>query len=273
MVVISNLLRWIQKVMIKILKVATVLVFFTAVSMFKTNFVSAACTPVVGKGQIVKDEVISSDEVQKVMNGGKTINVTIDGGCQYVCNGGCAIDTKIKKSGFQSVDCEGEVSNTTIDCGGVQDINCFGISLNTTINGGFQNVNRGGSAINTKLNKSDKLGDLCSGCQFIRHGGSANGVIVNKGNLQLVSGGVARGTIINDGGTQIVNEDGLAMETMINFGGQQVIQDKSSTSVNATVNKGGLLKAYHIAGLIGLKIKTGGKVSEYDRSKAVCSKC
>jgi autotransporter passenger strand-loop-strand repeat protein len=46
-------------------------------------------------GQIIENEVISSGEEQTVLNGGKTINVTIaSDGIQYVL-GGTVIGTKI----------------------------------------------------------------------------------------------------------------------------------------------------------------------------------
>lgn len=148
-------------------------VFFISSS---TQIVHAKCTKEVTKGNVVKNEVISSGETQIVCNGGQTRNVTVEaGGRQLIYNDGKAFSTTIKALGFQYVGDGGWAGQTTIKEKGLQIVD--GTSPQTLISGGVQLVN--GLSLFSKIENG--------GMEIVSHGGISTNTAINDG-MQHING-------------------------------------------------------------------------------------
>ncbi|GMO68045.1 MAG: hypothetical protein Nk1A_6660 [Endomicrobiia bacterium] len=153
----------------------------------------AKCTPIVSKGQVVKNEVISAGETQMVCNGGKTINVTIEeGGRHYVHAKGSAIGTKIKALGFQYVGDGGWAGQTIIEEKGLQIVS--GAAPETLISGGVQLVD--GMTLFSKIENG--------GMEIICRSGASTDTTINDGAQHI--NGFSFGTL---GRRFKLNKDGI----------------------------------------------------------------
>lgn len=189
-------------------------------------------------GGSVSDTVISAGGGQSLQ--GQAVNTTLNGGEQWVHEGGIATGTVINEKGWQAVK-SGAMATDTV--------------VNTGAEGGpdAENGDTGqfvrGNAVRTTINEN--------GRQIVAAEGTANTTVVYAGGDQTVhghaldttlnggyqyvhNGGTASDTVVNSDGWQIVKEGGLADFTTVNQKGKLQV-NAGGTATNVTLKQGGAL--------------------------------
>jgi autotransporter passenger strand-loop-strand repeat protein/autotransporter-associated beta strand protein len=225
----------------------------TYVAGLQNIFGGSAISTVIDNGgsQVVSNGAVTSTiiyGVQTVSAGTVTSTWIEESGSQTVEAGGKAVETYV--SGLQNI-FGGTAEYTVIDSGGAQEVSSGnaistriiagdqivtegGIARSTWIEAaGYQNVESGGSAIETYIN---------SGLQYL-DGGNATSTTIQKDGSQYVNEGIARSTLIETGGSQVVDELGSALETYVS--GTQVVLGKATSTIitdngSQAVSDGGL---------------------------------
>ncbi|EFO2501960.1 autotransporter adhesin Ag43, partial [Escherichia coli] len=211
---------------------------------------------------------------QWIQNGGTANNTTVTGGgLQRVNAGGSVSDTVISAGGGQSL--QGQAVNTTLN-GGEQWVHEGGIATGTIINrDGYQSVKSGGLATGTIINTGSEGGpDSDNSYTGQKVQGTAESTTINKNGRQIIlSSGIARDTLIYaggdqsvhgkalnttlNGGYQYVHKDGLALNTVINEGGWQVVKAGGAAG-NTTINQNGELRVHAGGEATAVIQNTGG---------------
>jgi autotransporter passenger strand-loop-strand repeat protein len=195
----------------------------------------------VSSGHTSTGITLGLNDTMYVQSGGKAVKTTItSGGYLSISAGGSASGSKIGSSGREDdygtdsgatvnnggkLGVYGSATSATVNTGGIENIWSEGKDTGATLSGGTQNVNNGGTAIDTTVDNGGWQSD----------GYIASGTIINNGGSQTVSDS-ATSTTINDGGLQIV--EGNAIATTVNNGGSQTIL--AGTATSTTVENGGV---------------------------------
>ena len=211
---------------------------------------------------------------QWIQNGGTANNTTVTGGgLQRVNAGGSVSDTVISAGGGQSL--QGQAVNTTLN-GGEQWVHEGGVATGTIINrDGYQSVKSGGLATGTIINTGAEGGpDSDNSYTGQKVQGTAESTTINKNGRQIILfSGIARDTLIYaggdqsvhgralnttlNGGYQYVHKDGLALNTVINEGGWQVVKAGGAVG-NTTINQNGELRVHAGGEATAVTQNTGG---------------
>ncbi|HDC8722138.1 TPA: autotransporter adhesin Ag43, partial [Escherichia coli] len=211
---------------------------------------------------------------QWIQNGGIANNTTVTGGgLQRVNAGGSVSDTVISAGGGQSL--QGQAVNTTLN-GGEQWVHEGGVATGTIINrDGYQSVKSGGLATGTIINTGAEGGpDSDNSYTGQKVQGTAESTTINKNGRQIILfSGIARDTLIYaggdqsvhgralnttlNGGYQYVHKDGLALNTVINEGGWQVVKAGGAVG-NTTINQNGELRVHAGGEATAVTQNTGG---------------
>lgn len=130
---------------------------------------------------------------------GHALDTTLNGGYQYVHNGGTASDTVVNSDGWQIVKEGGLADFTTVNQKGKLQVNAGGTATNVTLKQGGALVT---STAATVLG-SNRLGN------FTVENGKADGVVLESGGrLDVLEGHSAQKTRVDDGGTLAVSAGG-----------------------------------------------------------------
>ncbi|HBC1938728.1 TPA: autotransporter adhesin Ag43, partial [Escherichia coli] len=150
---------------------------------------------------------------------GHALDTTLNGGYQYVHNGGTASDTVVNSDGWQIVKEGGLADFTTVNQKGKLQVNAGGTATNVTLKQGGALVT---STAATVLG-SNRLGN------FTVENGKADGVVLESGGrLDVLEGHSAWKTLVDDGGTLAVSAGGKATGVTITSGGA-LIADSGAT--------------------------------------------
>lgn len=171
-------------------------------------------TPTVAAGESVSGETLNVTNDHQMVYG-TAFNTTIEGGWQFVMDGGLSQDAQVT-GGYIQVEENGTSVNAVLSEKGRQDV--YGTAEHTTINSGTINeVGRPGTAVDSVIN--------AGGMEFVF--GLSTGATINNKGVQAVWGTVEN-TTVNQGGTLVLRteEDGKKI---------------ASFASNATVNSGGSL--------------------------------
>lgn len=135
------------------------------------------------------------------------------------------------------------VKGTSASAKGVQNVNVGGTAVNTIVNDfGEQVVYAGATVTDTTVNSG--------GIQLIRSNASASDTVVNTGGkMEVQSAGAASGSIINSGGTATITRGGTITGATVNTGGKLELSNTYSSSggnlyspvANNTTLSGGLM--------------------------------
>ncbi len=195
---------------------------------------NASGTIVNSAGTTVADKTYQGFEVSGT---GTADTTTVNtGGTMLVKDGGSATGTMIEGG---VVEVRYDVPADTGDAGDTGDTGDAGdgttevsssIVSNTTINSGTLNVETGGVADGTIVNKD--------GVMNVNNGGSADNTSIKEGVVNVTDGGSSNQTTL-DGGTLNLSGSGTAFSTTVDAQGEVVAQDTSSV-VSATLNSGTL---------------------------------
>ncbi|EOT1321246.1 AIDA repeat-containing protein, partial [Escherichia coli] len=132
---------------------------------------------------------------------GYALDTTLNGGNQYVHNGGTASDTVVNSDGWQVVKDGAVAENTTVNHKGKLQVNAGGVAVDVTQNQGGALVT---STAATVLG-SNRLGN------FAVENGKADGVVLESGGrLDVLESHSAQNTLVDDGGTLAVSAGGKA---------------------------------------------------------------
>ncbi|MBF8883565.1 AIDA repeat-containing protein, partial [Escherichia coli] len=141
---------------------------------------------------------------------GHALDTTLNGGYQYVHNGGTASDTVVNSDGWQIVKEGGLADFTTVNQKGKLQVNAGGTATNVTLKQGGALVT---STAATVLG-SNRLGN------FTVENGKADGVVLESGGrLDVLEGHSAQKTRVDDGGTLAVSAGGKATGVTMTSGG------------------------------------------------------
>ncbi|HBL9099049.1 TPA: AIDA repeat-containing protein, partial [Escherichia coli] len=178
---------------------------------------------------------------------GHALDTTLNGGYQYVHNGGTASDTVVNSDGWQIVKEGGLADFTTVNQKGKLQVNAGGTATNVTLKQGGALVT---STAATVLG-SNRLGN------FTVENGKADGVVLESGGrLDVLEGHSAQKTRVDDGGTLAVSAGGKATGVTMTSGGA-LIADSGAT-VEGT-NASGKFSIDGISGQAsGLLLENGG---------------
>lgn len=239
-------------------------ILFTAMVSFPAR---AEYTEEVTSGITVTGEIVPEYGYQ-VVEGGTTINTTLNNGRQIVVGTGSqAIGTVINyENGF---DAPNNGSCSRPNCVPGQEVSDGGVATDTIVNTGMQQIAAGGRADNTVVNNE--------GTQSVKNGGYASGTIINDNGLQwvgmggfvsnaIINGGTqevylaskATNTTVNAGGKQEIKTGSTAQDTILN-GGQQIITDEGSVANGTIIYNGGQSIVQNSATANKTTINTGGE--------------
>ncbi|EMB8466171.1 AIDA repeat-containing protein [Enterobacter hormaechei] len=212
-----------------------------------------AAGSIINTGQEYGDDDENNQGGQFIQSGGvATSSVVNASGLEAVLKGGSATDTIVNSGGGQSV--HGEATDTVLN-GGSQWVHDGGVANGTVINeSGYQLVKAGATASGTVVNTGSQggpdaensdgqfvSGDVtdtlinANGRQVIFEGGSADTTTVKMGGDQSVHG-VAKNTLL-EGGFQYVHEGASAEGTVISQNGWQVVKN-GATATDTTILNG-----------------------------------
>ena len=181
---------------------------------------------VVSSGQVISN-VVASDWVQDVI--GSAISATVGGGAyQNIFSGGIASATTVESGGLQTVYPGATDLNATISGGAYEYVLSGGLATDAGVGSqGTQFVFAGGLTISTTLAGEQDIYGLASGTvlasgglQNVEAGGSAVDTAIASRGEQDVDG-IASGTVIASDGLQVVEADGIAFATIVSSGGKQ----------------------------------------------------
>ncbi|HEF0123026.1 TPA: hypothetical protein R8G81_002120 [Citrobacter youngae] len=141
-------------------------------------------TPTVAAGESVSGETLNTtDDFQDVY--GSAFNTTIEGGQQYVMDGGLSQDAQVT-GGSLTVDLNGTSVNAVLSGKSLQDV--YGTAEHTTINSGARN-DVYGTAVDSVIN--------AGGTEHVF--GLSSGATINNKGVQEVYG-IVKNTTVNQGG-------------------------------------------------------------------------
>ncbi|EKN3383797.1 AIDA repeat-containing protein [Yersinia enterocolitica] len=246
----------------------------TVISNHDTQLVSGtANNTVINTGQEYGDDEEANSGGQFVQTGGVANQTTINGnGLQGVLAGGSATDTTVNSGGGQSV--HGQATDTVLN-GGAQWVHNGGSVSGTVINeGGYQLVKAGAQATGNVINTGAQGGPDAENSDGMFVAGTATDTTINANGRQIIAaGGLTTGTVIKaggdqsvhgsanttrlDGGNQYVHAGASATDTVINAGGWQVVKS-GATADNTTVNTDGKLQVSAGGNATNVTQNTGG---------------
>lgn len=226
----------------------------TVISNHDTQLVfGEANSTVVNTGQEYGDDDDANTGGQFVQSGGVANQTTINRkGLQGVLTGGSVTRTTVNSGGGQSV--HGQAADTLLN-GGSQWVHDGGVANGTVINeAGYQLIKAGATASGTVVNTGSQggpdaensdgqfvSGDVtdtlinANGRQVIWENGSANTTTVKMGGDQSVHG-VAKNTLL-EGGFQYIHDGASADDTVISQNGWQVVKN-GATATDTTIRNG-----------------------------------
>ena len=141
---------------------------------------------------------------------GHALDTTLNGGYQYVHNGGTASGTVVNSDGWQIIKEGGLADFTTVNQKGKLQVNAGGTATHVTLKQGGALVT---STAATVLG-SNRLGN------FTVENGKADGVVLESGGrLDVLEGHSAQKTRVDDGGTLAVSAGGKATGVTMTSGG------------------------------------------------------
>ncbi|HCO5006787.1 TPA: autotransporter adhesin Ag43 [Escherichia coli] len=194
---------------------------------------------------IARDTLIYAGGDQSVH--GHALDTTLNGGYQYVHNGGTASDTVVNSDGWQIIKEGGLADFTTVNQKGKLQVNAGGTATNVTLKQGGALV----TSTAATVTGSNRLGN------FTVENGNADGVVLESGGrLDVLEGHSAWKTLVDDGGTLAVSAGGKATDVTMTSGGA-LIADSGAT-VEGT-NASGKFSIDGISGQAsGLLLENGG---------------
>ncbi|HAP0251079.1 TPA: autotransporter adhesin Ag43, partial [Escherichia coli] len=200
---------------------------------------------VIWSSGVARDTLIYAGGDQTVH--GYALDTTLNGGNQYVHNGGTASGTVVNSDGWQIVKEGGLADFTIVNQKGKLQVNAGGTATNVTLKQGGALVT---STAATVLG-SNRLGN------FTVENGKADGVVLESGGrLDVLEGHSAQKTRVDDGGTLAVSAGGKATDVTMTSGGA-LIADSGAT-VEGT-NASGKFSIDGISGQAsGLLLENGG---------------
>ncbi|EMV0143725.1 autotransporter adhesin Ag43 [Escherichia coli] len=165
---------------------------------------------------------------------GEAHNTRLEGGNQYVHNGGTATETLINRDDWQVIKEGGTAAHTTINQKGKLQVNAGGKASDVT-------QNTGGALVTSTA--ATVTGTNRLGAFSVVAGKADNVVLENGGRLDVLSGHTATNTRVDDGGTLDVRNGGAA--TTVSMGNGGVLLADSGAAVSGTRSDG---TAFHIGG-------------------------
>ncbi|MDI4254223.1 hypothetical protein E7V23_13415 [Escherichia coli] len=141
---------------------------------------------------------------------GQAVNTTLNGGEQWVHEGGIATGTVINEKGWQAVKSGAVATDTVVNTGaeggpdaenGDTGQTVYGDAVRTTINKNGRQIVAAEGTVNTTV-------VYAGGDQTVH--GHALDTTLNGGYQYVHNGGTASGTVVNSDGWQIIKEGGLA---------------------------------------------------------------
>ncbi|EOM9281651.1 AIDA repeat-containing protein, partial [Escherichia coli] len=187
---------------------------------------------VIWSSGIARDTLIYTGGDQTVH--GEAHNTRLEGGNQYVHNGGTATETLINRDGWQVIKEGGTAAHTTINQKGKLQVNAGGKASDVT-------QNTGGALVTSTA--ATVTGTNCLGAFSVVAGKADNVVLENGGRLDVLSGHTATNTRVDDGGTLDVRNGGAA--TTVSMGNGGVLLVDSGAAVSGTRSDG---TAFRIGG-------------------------
>ncbi|WP_238739828.1 autotransporter adhesin Ag43 [Escherichia coli] len=165
---------------------------------------------------------------------GHALDTTLNGGYQYVHNGGTASGTVVNSDGWQIVKNGGVAGNTTVNQKGRLQVDAGGTATNVTLK-------QGGALVTSTAATVTGINRL--GAFSVVEGKADNVVLENGGRLDVLTGHTATNTRVDDGGTLDVRNGGTA--TTVSMGNGGVLLADSGAAVSGTRSDG---KAFSIGG-------------------------
>ena len=145
-----------------------------------------------------------------VIRNGHALDTTLNGGYQYVHNGGTASDTVVNSDGWQIVKEGGLADFTTVNQKGKLQVNAGGTATHVTLK-------QGGALVTSTA--ATVLGSIRLG-NFTVENGKADGVVLESGGrLDILESQSAEITLVDDGGTLAVSAGGKATGVTMTSGG------------------------------------------------------
>ncbi|MCV8470761.1 autotransporter adhesin Ag43, partial [Escherichia coli] len=160
---------------------------------------------------------------------GHALDTTLNGGYQYVHNGGTASGTVVNSDGWQIIKEGGLADFTTVNQKGKLQVNAGGTATNVTLKQGGALVT---STAATVLG-SNRLGNFS-----VENGMADNVVLENGGRLDVLSGHTATNTHVDEGGTLDVRSGGTA--TTVSMRAGSVLLADSGASISGHYDDGGM---------------------------------
>ncbi|EFD3814508.1 autotransporter adhesin Ag43 [Escherichia coli] len=160
---------------------------------------------------------------------GHALDTTLNGGYQYVHNGGTASDTVVNSDGWQIVKNGGVAGNTTVNQKGRLQVDAGGTATNVTLKQGGALVTSTAATV-TGINR---LG------AFSVVEGKADNVVLENGGLFTARGGTLAGTTtLNNGAILTLSGKTVNNDTLTIREGDALLQGGSLTG-NGSVEKSG----------------------------------
>ncbi|EGK3023791.1 autotransporter adhesin Ag43 [Escherichia coli] len=162
---------------------------------------------------------------------GHALDTTLNGGYQYVHNGGTASDTVVNSDGWQIVKNGGVAGNTTVNQKGRLQVDAGGKATAVPQNTGGALV----TSTAATVTGSNRLGNFS-----VENGMADNVVLENGGRLDVLSGHTATNTHVDEGGTLDVRSGGTA--TTVSMGNGGLFTARGGTLAGTTtLNNGAIL--------------------------------
>ncbi|ENK2400619.1 autotransporter adhesin Ag43 [Escherichia coli] len=162
---------------------------------------------------------------------GHALDTTLNGGYQYVHNGGTASDTVVNSDGWQIVKNGGVAGNTTVNQKGRLQVDAGGTATNVTLK-------QGGALVTSTAATVTGINRL--GAFSVVEGKADNVVLENGGRLDVLTGHTATNTRVDDGGTLDVRNGGTA--TTVSMGNGGLFTARGGTLAGTTtLNNGAIL--------------------------------
>ncbi|GCN37918.1 TPA: autotransporter adhesin Ag43 [Escherichia coli] len=158
---------------------------------------------------------------------GHALDTTLNGGYQYVHNGGTASGTVVNSDSWQIIKEGGLADFTTVNQKGKLQVNAGGTATNVTLKQGGALVT---STAATVLG-SNRLGNFS-----VENGMADNVVLENGGRLDVLSGHTATNTHVDEGGTLDVRSGGTA--TTVSMRAGSVLLADSGASISGHYDDG-----------------------------------
>ncbi|HEA7849784.1 TPA: autotransporter adhesin Ag43, partial [Escherichia coli] len=160
---------------------------------------------------------------------GHALDTTLNGGYQYVHNGGTASGTVVNSDGWQIIKEGGLADFTTVNQKGKLQVNAGGTATNVTLKQGGALV----TSTAATVTGSNRLGNFS-----VENGMADNVVLENGGCLDVLSGHTATNTHVDEGGTLDVRSGGTA--TTVSMRAGSVLLADSGASISGHYDDGGM---------------------------------